>query len=108
MRKLIGVYSAIATIGLLGLPLGCATKEHLDRELVGTYRFRDKMIGSQHGPEILILNADGSFFQFYGSLKTHAAKCNVGRWDRNESSHVGLGSAFSGSCRGVPHRNRIS
>ena len=83
------IISTIAAIGLLVLPLGCATKDRSDRDLLGTYRFHENTIGSQHGPEILILNADGSFFQFYGSMKKHAAKCHVGRWDHN-GSHVGL------------------
>jgi len=94
MRELIDHGPVLATMGLFVGLLGCtgasATKEHSDRDLVGTYRFHEKTIGSKHGPEILILNTDGSFFQFYGSLNQHAAKCNVGRWDRSDKSHVGL------------------
>lgn len=90
MRKLTHAYSTIAAIGLLSSLLGCTTRDHSDRELVGTYRLREKTFGSQHGPEFLVLNADGSFFQFYGSLRQHTARCSVGRWDRSDRFHVGL------------------
>ncbi len=40
----------------------------------------------------MVINADGSFYQFYASPTRHQPICNSGRWDVSPSDpgHIGL------------------
>jgi hypothetical protein len=68
------------TFGLLATTVGCRSDGASVAELVGTYVYREATIGSTHAPESLVINADGSFVQYYGSRDYTEAETNSGTW----------------------------
>jgi len=61
-------------------------------DLVGAYRFTEHTLGAGESSEFLVLDADGSFYQFFGSTLRHKGFCNAGRWrvSASGSDHIDL------------------
>jgi hypothetical protein len=68
------------TFGLVATTVGCRSEGASVTELVGTYVYREAMTASTHAPEALVINADGSFVQYYGSRDYAKAERNFGTW----------------------------
>lgn len=60
--------------------------------LTGTYVLSERVISKEAQPEYLVINSDGTFFQFYGSRARRRAFCNTGRWNVSASDpeHIDL------------------
>jgi hypothetical protein len=70
----------LAALWLAAGEVGCRSQGAIPGELVGTYVYREAMIGSKHAPESLVVNADGSFVQYYGVKGDTKAEINSGTW----------------------------
>jgi hypothetical protein len=83
-------FMAIGPLVIIAVSVGCRTDGATRGELVGNYFYREAMLGSTHAPETLVINADGSFVQYYGATGDPKWDTNSGTWVLpNDARHRG-------------------
>jgi hypothetical protein len=74
------------TIAVLALCSCGPSRETLEKQLPGTYRFKTERYG--HGTDVLVLNADHSYDHLYTPLKSQTQQKQTGRWAVDDSQQL--------------------